>query len=282
MDFKLYEEDRLYGLRKIVKTKEYYMACNEYIENEKNQDSWNFFNDKNWRISEKIVSYRLINYWEKKGLIPNTREENGGWRKYSLIDIIWIYIIKDLSSWGLKLEDILGIRKLLCSGYNQCEYGEFEYYTALAFYNKIPVNIIIYYDEDESKFKGELAALYEILDTEKKYGLGNHFSFSLNSLLENLFPEQNLKPCFDSYNRLSKNESDVYKIIKDDKVRELSIIKSKNGKIDQITFTVNEEPSSNIGELKSKNAYQEISIKHHNSKTTSIKRTISKKFNKDE
>jgi DNA-binding transcriptional MerR regulator len=274
MDFKEDEEDRFYGLYKIAKTEEYYLNCNEYLENKKNMDSWNFFNEKSFRIAGEFVSYRVINHWEEMGLLPNTREEKGKWRQYSLMDVIWIHIIKELRNWGVSLEQILNVRKTLCAGRNQCEYGDLEYYTALAYYNKIPVNIIVY--QDEAKYKAELAALHEILDTEKKYGLGNHLSFSLNSLLASLIPDKDLKPCYERYGNLSKKESEIYKIIRDKKVEELSIIKDRKGEIDRITFCIIEEADSNINLLKRKNEFQTVSVTQRGGKTVGVKRNVSK------
>lgn len=57
------------------------------------------------------TSYRIINHWDQKGLIPIGLEREGsGWRKFNLIEVVWIRMINRLRAFGLSLEQIVRVK----------------------------------------------------------------------------------------------------------------------------------------------------------------------------
>ena len=56
------------------------------------------------------LTYKKINDWEEKGLISGSRNnKEAGWRKFSINDIIKLYLITDLRSLGVSLDKIKNI-----------------------------------------------------------------------------------------------------------------------------------------------------------------------------
>jgi len=51
-------------------------------------------------------SYRTINNWDQHGLLENSRIEKTSWRKFSLMDCVWIKIISDLRTFGYPLKKL--------------------------------------------------------------------------------------------------------------------------------------------------------------------------------
>jgi DNA-binding transcriptional MerR regulator len=49
------------------------------------------------------VNYRVINHWDEKGIIRFKRDTKDSNRKFSFVDFIWIKIVNDLRSFGVKL-----------------------------------------------------------------------------------------------------------------------------------------------------------------------------------
>ena len=69
-----------------------------------NEPSFNI--DVARRISKRF-SYRNINEWESKGLISPYRATKGiGWRKFSAIDMVKLFIISDLKTFGFTNDEI--------------------------------------------------------------------------------------------------------------------------------------------------------------------------------
>lgn len=69
--------------------------------------------EKKVSISSTSQSYRIINHWEEKNLLLKQKGRKTGWRKFSLIDILWIGIIADLRKIGFPLDKIYTVKKSL-------------------------------------------------------------------------------------------------------------------------------------------------------------------------
>jgi len=56
------------------------------------------------------LSYRVLNDWDKKKLISGSRKnQDSGWRKFSIIDIIKFFIIIDLRKYGMPIPKIKNV-----------------------------------------------------------------------------------------------------------------------------------------------------------------------------
>jgi DNA-binding transcriptional MerR regulator len=64
-------------------------------------------------ISSTSQSYRVINHWSEEGLLLKQEGRGSGWRKFSLIDILWIGVIGDLRKLGYPLDKIKTVKKSL-------------------------------------------------------------------------------------------------------------------------------------------------------------------------
>ncbi len=64
-------------------------------------------------MSSTSQSYRIINHWEEKNILLKQKGRNSGWRKFSLIDILWIGVVGDLRKIGFPLDKINNIKKCI-------------------------------------------------------------------------------------------------------------------------------------------------------------------------
>lgn len=68
-------------------------------------------NTPNLQTSNTSLSYRQLNHWESEGILP---KRTGGWRRFSLIEVVWLYVISDLrQQYGISHENIRKIKKSL-------------------------------------------------------------------------------------------------------------------------------------------------------------------------
>lgn len=255
----------------ISKHKDYSKLYHAYVTDNRYERLWDFFNTKRVRISEELISYRTINHWENEGIISNLRSE-GGWRKYSYMDVIWLMIIKELRNFGYGLNEIKTVRNELITGYNRCEYGELEFYSALCFTRRVPCNVLIF-----SNKKAEVATIYEIIDTFVNRGLLNNISINLNSILIGLFPSVNLVPEFKNFLEFTNRESQILDSIRMDGVEQVEI-KFEDGQPDHVNINKSESPNVKVSDLLMKDAFQSITIETHRGKVTKQKRIIKKKL----
>lgn len=59
-------------------------------------------NEKKFRVKNSGTSHRVINYLEKEGLIDSKRKTTSSWRSFSLKELIYLGVIKELRLFGFK------------------------------------------------------------------------------------------------------------------------------------------------------------------------------------
>jgi DNA-binding transcriptional MerR regulator len=181
---------------------DYELGYNDYKLSEDTLGISDKINAQNKKITNNDFSYRIINHWEANGLIANTRKDNKGWRRYSLVDVVWLHIIKELRAFGLSLEQIVKVKKNLSTPNvtSKSEFPLLEYYIALAMVNE-PVYLLVFSN-------GSAHPL-----TENEYQMNREFNTStshmqiqLNPIIQKMFPGMNLKPEFKESHKISIEE----------------------------------------------------------------------------
>lgn len=86
------------------------------------------FSDLSRRILEKMysttqvgVSHRLITYWDEKGLLPSVTNK-GKWRKFSLIEYVWLKMIIELRRFHISLDIIRKMKESLFESLSAMDY----------------------------------------------------------------------------------------------------------------------------------------------------------------
>lgn len=236
-------------------------------------------NEKRVRLLESEVTSRTLNYWEEKNLLPVLRDNNKGWRKYSIIDLVWINIIVELRKFGLQLDQIKKIKDDIFTqednNTNNFIAPELNLYVASCFLNK-PSYLIVFANGNAS-----LGTFQEINFSIQLGFVKNHISISLNDIVSKIIPskEGKLKPDFSSLFELKKEEIDLLFELRFKEWDEITL-KSKDNKIATIETTTIEESKERISDLLSKSDYQDIIIKRRDKNIVSIKRTELKRIRK--
>lgn len=173
------------------------------------------------------VSYRVMNHWEKLGLISSNRKNGIGWRKFSLCDLVWHLMILSLREFGFPNEKILKVKdSLIDLKYPSGKpYPLFEYYLSIAIELRKPVFAIIYSDG-----YADIAEFEEIQFTQEAGRLKNsHIKIDVSSLLEKLFSSENLVPLYDLLAPLSSKELKIFETVRHGKCTSVNIELSNNG-----------------------------------------------------
>lgn len=234
----------------------------------------NEFNEK--RFTNKSIgkaSYRIVNHWTKLGLINDNRENNQQWRKFSLLDLIWLNIIKQLRIFGFPNEKILKTKKCLFPSQvkNNKLLSFFEYYVAEAFFKKTPVDLLIFSDG-----LCDLASQFE-LESSKRLSLPkeDYISISLNKILQGLFIKKDLKANYYFGIPLKQEELELIGILQNKNYKQITITR-KNGKIEKIDATEGVK-AKRIVDLIKEHKYQKIVAHVENGKVVSTERTVKSK-----
>ncbi len=66
-------------------------------------DLYELINEKRLTVKDTGINYRMINHWDTMGIIRFGRNHKEGNRKFSFADYIWIKVVNELRSFGVKL-----------------------------------------------------------------------------------------------------------------------------------------------------------------------------------
>ena len=199
-------------------------------------------NDKTRRLAGQDVSSRVINHWEKMGIFDAKRDSEKKWRKFSIIDMVWIQVITILRNFGYPLEKIVTVRRNLempeweykptqASFFENddrqnkpVQYPLFEMHIGMAFFKKREVYLLVFPDGNV-----ESIMIKAPLSYNKFKELGDHIIISINDILKKLYPKQNMKAISDKEIELSKEEIELIYMIRTENLESIEI-KTKNGK----------------------------------------------------
>ena len=226
-------------------------------------------------LKDADTTYRVINHWEQVGLIDDPRPRGKGWRRYSTMDIVWLYVIGELRRFGLPLETIRRARESLVEQFMYDATDDsvttfFEFYIALAF-DKVPVFLLVFRDgtvepTDYARYEASLRAV----------SLANHVQICLNPVVQTLYPKADLEPVFDRDGAVTDEELELLFLLRTGNYDSLTV-KYRNGEIEMLEAeeTVTDK---RIVDLLNEEDYQDVMIKRRDGKTVSIKRTLKRKL----
>ena len=248
----------------------------EYSSLDGGQKISNFLNDRKFTVQSTEHTYRLINHWESKGLLPKVRQSNKEWRKFSMVDLVWLGTIRALRDYGYSLKKIKSgfdqMNKWYSNLSNSSDIPIVEHYITrfivlrLGFYCIAFSDGIIDFIDDEEYFVNEWIA-----------SKVDHIKIAGAPIFNKFCPGDDIKVKSSRWVNLTDEEYKVVGAIRNPDIEEI-IIKGKGGKIELLDRIQNMDPRSNIGDILREDDFQDIIIKRTNSKTVTIKRTFKEKF----
>lgn len=229
---------------------------------------------KTQAIDSEHISSRIINHWESEGLISDFRPSGKGWRKYSLIDRVWLEVIAELRKFGFPLERIRIVKQKL-EGKSETEdissMPFLETYFVLAYFFKEPCYLLVFPNGEA------LLALTSEYEISEDIGMiGNHIRINLNKLLQNLFPGKDLKVKTKYSFDLSTEEMELMLFVRTGNFDSITV-KRKNGKIDFLEGKEQLDIDARVSNILKEQDYQSIEIKTVKGKVMCIQRTVKKK-----
>ncbi len=120
-----------------------------------------------YTVGDSDVSYRLINHWGQKGLLPDgVRGNQGEWRKFTFVEMLWMRVVSHIREFGLSLEKIALIKNGIMEWDARDDiYFMLEYYIAIARTSTNDPYIIIWADG-----KADIATRHEMEVSKMFFG----------------------------------------------------------------------------------------------------------------
>ncbi len=234
-----------------------------------------WLNERTKGLDINELSYRIINHWENNGLIEVNRGDKGkGWRKYSLMDALWISLISELRKFGVSIENLKLIKSQIQDGSQICPpsiYPRLEFYTALFMKEKEPIYIMIFND-----FKIQIASKTELEMAEIIGCIGSHIKIELSSLLQVVLKKPLIEKKTENKFELSNDEIQLLLEIRTRNYKSIKI-KMNDGKIIRLEKEVN-LVEKEIHKLLKQNNYDEIIITREDGEIRNVKQIVKQKI----
>jgi hypothetical protein len=233
--------------------------------------------EKRFTLKRSDVGTRIINHWESEGVTEDPREDGTGWRRFSILDMVWLHAVARLRSFGMSIEKLKRARKSLARlGAGTTAEGStitfFEFYVIRALL-RVPVYLIVFED-------GEVE-----LATEQEYstgltpmlgGLADHVRINLNAMVQRLLPKFDLHPNISTPVHLSDDEVHVLLMLRTGNYQSVTV-KYHDGEIKRIEAEEDVQGRRIIDILRDED-YQDITIKRRDGKDILVSRTLLKKI----
>ncbi len=220
-------------------------------------------------------SSRVLNHWEKVGVIRDRRKDGKGWRKLSFMDAIWIQIVFELRSINFPLDKIATLRNHLEQETNSESVSRMpilELYVRHSLIKFQPFYLIVYANgKGDVGFKGEIEA-------SKEFGfIGTHISINLNQVVKAVAPDAGKQMEFSRETSLSKSEEEFLAMLRSGAYKEFSI-RTKNGATQHLEASEVLKDPAKFAELAAQYPFQDIKHTVRDGKIRSVTRTVKKKY----
>lgn len=246
-----------------------------YFKNLQNNKISQLLNSKERKVAFETISYRQINSWEQQGLLNGNREGRE-WRRFSIMDALWVKIIDELRTFGVSWERIKVAKESLSFESERCgvEMPLLEFYTAFAIGCTMPVLLLIFKDGISVPCS---ATQYKV--AKELVGITNHIQLSLNELLQGMFPEVDLKPNQKAEMQIDVDEMELLAFLRVGSFEKVEIF-YQDGKMRTVEGMQRINVNALVSDVMKEHKYQKIEVVMDDGKKVSIRRTIKKKINK--
>jgi DNA-binding transcriptional MerR regulator len=253
-----------------------------YMGSEGGQKTSAFLQEKRFTVKEADITYRVANHWESVGLIDNERTTDQGWRKYSILDLVWLRLISDMRQLGVPIEVLSSVKKSLESKFIEDRLDKhkrrvalLEIYIAAALVYGEVVYLVVLPDG-----RTEPMSYTEYVNTLPFAGIGHHVHISISHVLQRLFPKLAVQTNFKSTISVADDELELIFLLRTGNYETITV-RGKDGRIESFEVEQHVATEKRIVELLQEGKYQDIEIKQRDGRIVGIKRTIKKKIPND-
>lgn len=135
--------------------------------------------NKQFPVGKTSISYRNVNHWEEMGLLFDDENRKDGWRKFSIVELVWLHIIKELREYGMSLEAIKKVKEAITFPDKKHQFLLFEIYVSAFIYEKDAFLIVAKDGLSGFGIAEEIEMTQQLHPFPKSY-----ITISINSMLE--------------------------------------------------------------------------------------------------
>lgn len=221
-------------------------------------------NEKKFTVKEIGFTYRQVNTWDASGLLDVERQGTD-WRLFSIMDKIWLNVIRELRKYGISLKQIAKIKKFLTLNHavSIADLPILEIYSCLA-PRKIPTCIVVF--EDASALICPYADWLSILLGQM---VPNHLVVHMGPVFANAFGKQSMMPNPGRLTDLSREELNILQLIRENDYEQVHI-NYKGRKAEILEGLKRFDVHTKVTDVLKAKDYQRIELVNHNGELRQI------------
>jgi len=193
--------------------------------------------NRNFSVKDLKVPYRNINHWDEKGLLLNTKREDGQWRKFNFMDCIWIRIVTELRKFGASFALIITLKEILTEKipFQKSDQAgdDIDYYNVLmlllieTIITRAPISMLLQTSGETFFYNPKQRNEYG--DHYKQFIQKPHLSLSLPYIFCQFLIENDVGLFDQKLPIITKNEHEVLRKIRSLRISNLSVHSPLNG-----------------------------------------------------
>jgi DNA-binding transcriptional MerR regulator len=268
-------EDRLAKRQFVYRDDDFAERVSNYLRSDQGIRNHEALTERQYTLNEAGVSTRVVNYWESKGVTEDPRDGGTGWRRFSLLDMVWLHAVERLRSFGMSMEHLRRVRESLLdlgslNGTEGPPMTLFELYVTHALLRNVAY-LLVFADGEV-----ELAVERELQGATHMAGLADHIRIRLNDIVQEILPHADLRPKLEMPVNLTDEQLHVLVALRTGDYDSVSI-KLNDGKIDRIEAREDISERRIIDILKEAD-FQDVTIKRRDGKEVHVSRTTINKL----
>lgn len=249
------------------------MSFYPYVASDMAEAYHSLLNEKRFTTNKVDVSTRVAIHWEEEGVIDDEREEGKGWRRYSLLGLIWLQAVSKLRKFGYPMNLLTEAKKSLDGMFygsteNNQRVSLLEYYVVRALLRE-RVYLLAFED-------GTIEIASESECTNTLFALEDHIRIGFNPIVQRLFPTMELTPMVSPKVSLQDKEAEILIRLRTGNISEMNI-QLKDGDVKTLKIT-EEVTEKKLFKLLREHPYQDINMIQRDRKVISVSRTVIEKF----
>jgi DNA-binding transcriptional MerR regulator len=230
---------------------------------------------KRFTLGRSETSSRVVNHWEAEGVVQDPREEGKGWRRYSILDLTWLSIVRELRSFGLSTETLRAAQRdlnspLLTARMLATPMRPLEFYVIRAM-RREPVYFFCFAGGDVELATEREYALTGLIDP-----IADHVRIALNPLIQRFLPKLNLKADHEPGVVLTDKETSVLLALRDRRNSQVTV-RMKGGVPDHLESR-SEVEGRRIIDLLDDGPFLDLTVKQRDGKVVSMTRVLQEKL----
>lgn len=179
-------------------------------------------------IKIENLSYRTLHHWDSIGLIECERESESGWRRFNIIETVWVYVIAKFRSMGVALDAISKAKLTFFEKIPGLELRYFDYYLIGALYFSTPIFFVT-----PSNAYSEFLSYDEVANAMEAHLLSDCLLIHLNPLLNQVFKNIEIESKFSIRRPVTLEQSKICDLMNQEDFDSFKITKA-SGKISQV------------------------------------------------